>query len=438
MLRQLAASAAWVAVLCAPWATQAVPPTAIPIEADAPASTVSPTPTLHAAPAALRNAMRDAWRRHPSSAAVDAQLAAAQARLAAAGRPLYNPEATFDAENEGADRKVTGGLSLTLDVRNKRGARRDAAAARVTLAEAQARRVRQTFVRQWFESWADLQSARERVAIGERRLASVQRFRDVARKQFAAQDISGLERDLAQLALDQAQAEQSTLLAELADAKARLTAVGGDAESVAVRALPTDALPTALPRVPGDISGLPDWQVAAAEALATERDVAVATRNRAADPTVGLRAGRIDLDDGRSDTVAGVSVSIPLFVRNSYRAEVTAAQADAAAAQAEATSVRLQLEADQTRAIASYAAARAAWSRWESSRGTDVERRTALLERLLREGELSPSDYLQQLKQTLDTQLAGAELEARVWRSWTDYLASTGQLERWAGLDGTP
>jgi cobalt-zinc-cadmium efflux system outer membrane protein len=61
-----------------------------------------------------------------------------------------------------------------------------------------------------------------------------------------------------------------------------------------------------------------------------------------------------------------------------------------------------------------------------------------LLERLLREGEISPSDYLQQLKQTLDTQLAGAELEARVWRSWADYLAATGQLDRWARLDGTP
>jgi cobalt-zinc-cadmium efflux system outer membrane protein len=382
--------------------------------------------------------MLDAWRRHPSSSAVDAQLAAARARLNAAGRPLYNPEATFDAEDGGPDRTVTGGISLTLDIRNKRGARRDAAAARLTLAEARAQLIRQQFVLQWLKSWADLQSARERVAIGERRIASVQRFRDVARKQFAAQDISGLERDLAQLALDEAHAEQSTLLAELADSEARLRAVGGAPEAFVAKGLPTEQLPLRVSPVRDDLTLPPELQVATAEALATQREVAVATRNRAADPTIGLRAGRIDLEDGRSDTVAGVSVSIPLFVRNNYRAEVTAAQADAAAAQAEATRVRLQLEAERQRAIASYAAARAAWARWESSRGTDVDRRTALLERLLREGELSPSDYLQQLKQTLDTQLAGAELEARVWRSWADYLAATGQLDRWAGLDGTP
>jgi len=38
----------------------------------------------------------------------------------------------------------------------------------------------------------------------------------------------------------------------------------------------------------------------------------------------------------------------------------------------------------------------------------------------------------------LDTALAGAELEARVWRSFVEYLAATGQLERWSGLEGTP
>jgi cobalt-zinc-cadmium efflux system outer membrane protein len=382
--------------------------------------------------------MLEAWRRHPSSAAVDAQLAAARARLNAAGQPLYNPELTFDAEDGGPDRTVTGGVSLTIDVRNKRGARRDAAAARLTVAEARAHLIRQQFARQWLQSWADLHSARERVAIGNRRLVAVQRFRDVARKQFTAQDISGLERDLAQLALDEAQAEQATLLAELSDAEARLRTVGGAPEAFVTEGLPTQQLPLRLPPVQGELSALPELQVATAEALATEREVAVATGNRRADPTIGVRAGRIDLEDGRSDNVAGVSVSVPLFVRNSYRAEVTAAQADASAAGAEATRVRLQLDAERQRAIASYTAARAAWGRWESSRGTDVDRRTALLERLLREGEISPSDYLQQLKQTLDTQLAGAELEARVWRSWADYLAATGQLDRWARLDGTP
>jgi cobalt-zinc-cadmium efflux system outer membrane protein len=38
------------------------------------------------------------------------------------------------------------------------------------------------------------------------------------------------------------------------------------------------------------------------------------------------------------------------------------------------------------------------------------------------------------LQQTLDTALAGVDLEGRLWSSYTDYLAATGQLEGWLGL----
>lgn len=433
MSLRLAASAAWVAVLSACSAAQAAPA----IAASPAAAHATPTaPSLRQAPAGLRDALRAAWGRHPSATSAQAQAAAAAARLDAAGRPLYNPEVEVAIDKEGPDTSVTGGVSLALDLHDKRGARRDAAAARLTQAQAAARLVQRDFVRQWFASWAELQTARERVATGERRLALVSRLADVARRQFAAQDISGLERDFAQLALDEARAEQSRLIAEVAEAEARFRGVGGDPATVARAELPTDRLP-APDLQAGDIRQLPDWQVAEAAAVAAEREVVVAKRNRRGDPTVAVRAGRIDLD-GLQDNVLGASVSIPLFVRNTYRAEVTAAQADARAASADAARIRLELDAERTRAITSYAAARDAWARWTASRGTDLDRRTTLLERLLREGELSPSDYLVQLRQTLDTQLAGAELEARVWRAYTDYLAATGQLERWAGLDGTP
>lgn len=435
MSLRLAACAAWVAVLWAPGALQAAP--AVPVPAPPSDASASPDASrLSQAPAPLRDALRAAWARHPSARSAQAQSAAARARLDAAGRPLYNPEVEFAVDKEGPDTSVTGGLSLTLDWYDKRGARRAAAAARLTQAEATARRIQRDFVRQWFASWSDLQTARQRVATGERRLVLVTRFVEVARRQFVAQDISGLERDFAQLALDEARAEQSRLLAEVAEAESRFRAVGGDPATVAVASLPTDRLPNGA-GPGGDIARLPDLQVAEAAALAAEREVTLAQRNRRGDPTVAVRAGRIDLD-GLQDNVLGASVSIPLFVRNSYRAEVTAAQADAQVAGADAARIRLELEAERMRAISTYVATRDAWARWEASRGTDIERRTNLLERLLREGELSPSDYLVQLRQTLDTQLAGAELEARVWRAWTDYLAATGQLERWAGLEATP
>jgi cobalt-zinc-cadmium efflux system outer membrane protein len=395
----------------------------------------SPAPL---APPAVREALRSAWQNHPSYRATEAQLAAARARLDAAGQPLYNPEVELASDDEGPDRTTTAGLSLTLDLSGKRRVRRDAASARVNQATAEARLRRRDFAKQWFTGWAELQTANARVRTGERRLTLMARFVDLAQKQFSADDISGLERDLALLARDEAQAEQSQLIAEQAEAQARFRAVGGSPELVANLALPSGTLSPVTVADSG-IEQMPDWLVAEAAAVAAEREVTVARRNRIADPTLGAYGGRKRVDmGGPSDNVIGVSLRVPLFVRNSYRAEVVAAQADADLAVADRDHVRIELEADRQRAIDTYAATQSSWTRWQASRGTDVERRTTLLERLWREGELSTSDYLQQLKQTLDTQLAGAELEARLWRSYADYLAATGQLERWAGLERTP
>jgi len=164
------------------------------------------------APPAIRDALQAAWQHHPSYRATEAQLAAARARLDAAGQPLYNPEVELSADDEGPDRTATAGLNLTLDLSGKRRVRRDAAVARVDQATAEARLRRRDFAKQWFASWAELQTAQQRIRTGERRLTLVTRFADLAGKQFAADDISGLERDLALLARDEAQAEQSQLV----------------------------------------------------------------------------------------------------------------------------------------------------------------------------------------------------------------------------------
>ena len=388
------------------------------------------------APAPVQEALQSAWQRYPGYRAAQAQLAAAQARRTAAGQPLYNPELEFAAEDEGPDRRATVGVDLTLDLSGKREARREAADARLDLAVAEARVRERDFIRQWFTGWTAWLSAQERLQTGEKRLALMTRFAELAEKQFDAGDISGLERDLAALARDEARSEQAQLIAEEAEAQARFRAVGGVPGQLDALDLGVPSPPPMLADPPLPV-GLPEWQVAQAAVEAAEGDVLVASRNRRPDPTVGVSGGRIDYGNVQ-DRIIGVSVRIPLFVRNSYRAEVVAAQADVEAAAADAERIRMELAAGQQAAIDSYRATQSAWASWQSSRGTEVSRREALLERLWREGELSTADYLLQIKQTLDTQLASAELQARLWRSYVDYLAAIGQLTRWSGLEATP
>ena len=54
-----------------------------------------------------------------------------------------------------------------------------------------------------------------------------------------------------------------------------------------------------------------------------------------------------------------------------------------------------------------------------------------MLEKLWRAGEISTSDYLVQLKQSLDTALSGLELESQAWQAWFDYLTAAGRLNDW-------
>ena len=146
---------------------------------------------------------------------------AAEARAVASSRPLYNPDLELAYDDEGPEQTATAGLALTLDLSGKRRARTHAGQADLVLAEAEAALRRSGFALQWLHAWTEHGSARERVRIGEERLTLMQRFADLAERQLTVGDISSLERDLALLARDEAQAEQATLLADLMRAAAR-------------------------------------------------------------------------------------------------------------------------------------------------------------------------------------------------------------------------
>lgn len=385
--------------------------------------------------ATLRDAVREAWARHPAAEATEQTLAAARARADASARPLYNPDLELAYDDEGPERTATAGMALTLDLSGKRRARTDAGRADLSLAEAEGALRRSQFAQQWLQAWTQHGIARERVRIGEERLALMQRFADLAERQLMVGDVSSLERDLALLARDEAQAEQATLLADAASAAEAYRAVGGDpSRGSNVAAL---GVPAALIADPSrQVAAAPEGRIAAAVAASAATRIAIAERNRRPDPTISLYGGRKDLGAGAgTEGVVGIAVSVPLFARNGYRAELAAARADASAATAERRRVELELGARAERSTGTYDAVRDAWNRWSQSSGTDVMARATLLERLWRAGEISAADYLIQLKQSLDTALAGADLRGRLWRSYVDALYSTGQLDAWVGFD---
>jgi cobalt-zinc-cadmium efflux system outer membrane protein len=58
-----------------------------------------------------------------------------------------------------------------------------------------------------------------------------------------------------------------------------------------------------------------------------------------------------------------------------------------------------------------------------------------VLRRLWESGEISTTDFLVQVRQTLDTRENALELESTMWRAWFEWLAASGQVEAWLGLE---
>ncbi|KRE89225.1 transporter [Frateuria sp. Soil773] len=374
--------------------------------------------------------MRRVWAASPDVQAARAGLAAAQARAQAAAQPLYNPSLSLEAENADVDRR-TAGISLALDLSGKRRARASQGSADLLASEAGYELLRRDLAARWLKAWATASLAARQRALGQRRLALMQRFDALAAEQLKVGDISSPERDLAGLALGEAQIQQAALIGNEAAARATLSSIGGDAVD------PLPALDNGMPP-PAGIVPLPDderpeWRQASARQASADAGVQVARRARIPDPTLGLVGGRVR-NGPLSDRVIGVIIAIPLPVLNSGRAEVAAARAEAEAAAAELRAQRQRLHAGLQEAQARYAALRDAAAAFRQGRAAAFEDRAALLERLWRAGEIGTSDYLVQLKQSLDTALSGQELESQAWQAWFDYLGAAGRLTDW--LDG--
>lgn len=395
------------------------------------------TAKADSAPPAVRDRVHALWTDNPHVQAADAQRRAAEARVRAASQPVYNPTLSLEGENADVDRR-TASASLALDLSGKRRARVDESEAALHASEAAYALRRRDVAAEWLKAWASAELARRQRVLGEARVTAMKRFDDLAADRLRVGDISAPERDLAALALAESRIEQASIEGQLATALASLGAIGGGFDEGRDGAGPLPALPDTLPPTgetitPRHTDDRVDLRQARAEQQRLDAAVSVARRARLPDPTISLTGGRVR-SGTRSDPVIGISVSLPLPVLNSGRAEIVAAQAEADAAFAGRQATAWQSEATLRQTAVTYRALRSTAEALRKARSGTPGERAALLERLWQAGELDTSDYLVQLKQNLDTALSTLTLEARTWQAWFDYLAAAGRLPEW--IDG--
>lgn len=371
---------------------------------------------------------------HPRARSVNASLQASSARYQAAGQPLYNPELEVEAER--TDVNTTSlGLSQTIDWSDKRGARASAAGDEHDAATAEAESARQGLATELLKALSEYHTADDLNKLGQRRLQLMQQFAAIAEKRQQAGDLNQVELDLAKLAALEANLESAELAARFNDAGQALVTLLG--ELPAPRTWPM--LPQLLPDIQQlDIDtekllrGHPAFRSQQARMTAARTSIKLRQRETRPDPTISIRTGRED-----NETLTGLTLSVPLFVRNNFQAEVTEANANLEKAEQDAKSSWLKLKSHINTSVRRYTLMRSTWSSWLQGGETSLKRRTELLEQLWQAGELGTTDYLIQLKQTLDTQAAATELRGRVWKSWTDWLAASGTIFKWLVIEPT-
>ncbi len=258
------------------------------------------------------------------------------------------------------------------------------------------------------------------------------RFAHLAEQRRRAGDLGQVELDLAHLATADAGFRSANASEQLIRAQQVLTALtGSDASGwPAFDELLPDIDPQQVD-VDRLLDDLPSMQAALARVAAGRASVQLSLREQTPDPTIGFRVGKED-----SETLTGLSVSVPLFVRNTFSAEVDVANADLIQAEREAANHMQQAHADLIAAAQVYRNASLAWKTWEASGASRLSQRTDLLDRLWQAGELNTTDYLVQLKQALDTEVGATEQRGRMWRAWADWLAASGQADQWLNLTG--
>ncbi|VAW67129.1 Heavy metal RND efflux outer membrane protein, CzcC family [hydrothermal vent metagenome] len=384
----------------------------------------------------IQNSLQD----NPQLQALKAELKSTRATLRAADQAVYNPELEFDYEDVDSTKNSDGsvsegtttttlGISQTIDWGDQRGSRTAIASARLQKNTASYRLSSQTFISDLLSLQAEFQTQNELARLSNETLAIMQEFKEISENRYKAGDLTQVELNLALLAHNQSLMEQANTTADASQARAGLDAFLGFVPPVSIQ------LPEQLP--PPEFNGeldellqrLPIVKIQKAELNMARSEVALRKSEKAWNPTIGIRAGKEE-----DASLIGFNLSIPLNVRNTFSAEVDAAQQQSIVTEQRAHLAHRNIRARVISSTKRYASLLMAWNHWRISGRSSVDQQLRLIKQLWQTGDISAADYILQLKQALDTRATGLQLRNQLWQVAFDWMSLTDTLDNWLNI----
>ncbi len=362
--------------------------------------------------------------RLPSLRAAESELAATGFFTQAAGRPLYNPEVSADYEDK-PGREFGVSINQTLDMSGKRTTRAKAAQSSLVAAEYQLSSIRNNAFSNALYALNQYALARQSADLFRQQVTLLEQLLEVAEDRLAAGDLGALDAEFVRLSLSEALYEAARANSELRIAQGLVEAEAGITGVIPMPefTLIPPPIGNALEQIVEDV---PVVQAAQYQYITARDTVDVANAYRKADPTVGLGSGK----DG-DDTVVAFSLSIPLYVRNRYSAEVNASREEALAAELRYINTRRVKLAELIAASDSFRQLDNEWLQWQNITAQRLDQSRDLLTRLWESGDITTADYVFGLQQQVQATRAGVEFQQDVFRAWVAWLEASGQTEQW-------
>ena len=366
---------------------------------------------------------------NPEILAAQAAVVAATHGLKGAELPLNNPEIGIESERTDTN-YFAFSYSQTIDWHDKQKGRQRVAQSELSSALAELESLRLALGSELLETMGKVASNEQITALSKQRTVILNRFVQLAEKRFSAGDISKSEQELANLSLSEAIMQHAGNAAALIQSRGDYSRLTG--EEPDARLTFPNQLPTQLPNTASDttlIEQHPDFRVAWQLAQVARLQIRNTGLERKVDPVFTVTGGR-DADE----TLIGVSLAIPLTFRNNFSSSVDIARAQSLQAEQQMQQVKRTLSARIKNARERYMLVSGAWSQWLTRGNISLQQRIEILEVQWQSGEISTSDYLLQVQQTLDTRITSAELHGNQWSAWVDWLSGSGTLSDWFNL----
>jgi len=382
------------------------------------------TPTSTTAEANWRSTLQQTVSQHPDVLAAKKSIDSEAAYVHSQSKPLYNPELSADMSRKGEDTNIQIGIEQTLDWWGKSELHYEKAQTQEKIKHYQAQQVEQQIIFKLLSALLEWQSAHALFDISQQRVQQLEKLRFTLNRQYRAGDISYLDNQLAQLAQTQLQQETQAIENQYKQAFTEVNLWIPNFGPDLFSSIP-DTFWKSI-KSPDEIKtdellNLRIQQLAIDGQRVDEKIVNIQSKP---EPTVGIYTGREE-----DENVIGLSVSVPLNLRNNYQSTIEASKIKTQALLTEYEAAIYQQTQQLKTQWALLKNHERQYQSLEQSRSLNNSNYLqTLLDKQLALNDISVSEYLRSSQLFLDVKTARIYAKQQWLKTQLEYLLRSDQL----------